>query len=51
MLSFDAEVLASSYALYNAAIWPAQAVALALGLVAVWFGVRPAVATAGSASC
>lgn len=36
MFPFDAEVLASSYALYNARIWPAQVVALAAALAAVW---------------
>ncbi|GAB4364496.1 MAG: hypothetical protein Kow00114_21230 [Kiloniellaceae bacterium] len=36
MFPFDAEVLASSYALYNERIWPAQAVALAAALAAVW---------------
>lgn len=41
MFPFDAEVLASSYALYNAAIWPAQIFALALALAAVWLTVSP----------
>ncbi|MGF1592447.1 MAG: DUF6064 family protein [Kiloniellaceae bacterium] len=41
MFPFDAEVLASSYALYNAAVWPAQAVALALALAAVWLAAAP----------
>jgi len=41
MFPFDVEVLDSSYALYNAAVWPAQAVALALALIAVWLSVWP----------
>ncbi|MGF1629949.1 MAG: DUF6064 family protein [Kiloniellaceae bacterium] len=41
MFPFDAEVLASSYALYNAAIWPAQVFALAIALAAVWLTVSP----------
>lgn len=41
MFPFDAEVLASSYARYNAAVWPAQAVALALALAALWLAVVP----------
>jgi len=41
MFPFDAEALDSSYALYNAAVWPAQAVALALALIAVWLSVWP----------
>jgi hypothetical protein len=41
MFPFDAEVLASSYALYNAAVWPAQVFALALALAAVWLSVSP----------
>jgi hypothetical protein len=34
-------VLASSYAFYNAAVWPAQAVALALALAAIWLAAAP----------
>lgn len=34
-------MLASSYALYNAAVWPAQAVALVLALAAVWLAASP----------
>jgi len=41
MFPFDAEVLASSHALYNAAVWPAQVVALAAALAAVWLAVSP----------
>ena len=41
MFPFDAEVLASSYALYNAAVWPAQVFALALALTAVWLTLSP----------
>jgi len=41
MFPFDAEVLASSYAQYNAAVWPAQAVALVLALAALWLAVEP----------
>lgn len=41
MFPFDAEVLASLYALYNAAVWPAPAVALGLALVALWLAVPP----------
>jgi hypothetical protein len=41
MFPFDAEVLASSYALYNAAVWPAQPVALALALAALWLAAAP----------
>lgn len=41
MFPFDAEVLASSHALYNAAVWPAQPVALALALAALWLAVVP----------
>ena len=41
MFPFDAEVLASSYADYNAAVWPAQAVALALALAVLWLVVAP----------
>ena len=41
MLPFDAEVLASSYTEYNAAIWPAQAVALLLALAALWLAAAP----------
>lgn len=41
MFPFDAEVLASAYAHYNAAIWPAQPFALALALTALWLAVAP----------
>lgn len=41
MFPFDAEVLASSHALYNAAVWPAPPVALALALAALWLAVVP----------
>lgn len=41
MFPFDAEVLASSYRLYNSALWPAQAVALAVALAALWLCVSP----------
>jgi hypothetical protein len=41
MFPFDAEVLASSYAQYNDAIWPAQIVALALALAVLWLCVSP----------
>jgi len=41
MFPFDAEVLASLYAQYNTAIWPAQAVALAAALTAVWLTLSP----------
>ena len=41
MFPYDAEVLASFYALYNAAVWPAQAIALALAVAALWLGVAP----------
>lgn len=41
MFPFDAEALAAFYASYNAAVWPAQAVALALALVAVWLSAAP----------
>lgn len=41
MFPFDAEVLASSHALYNAAIWPAQVVALAAALAALWLAISP----------
>ena len=41
MFPYDGEVLASIQAHYNAAIWPAQAVALALALVALWLAVPP----------
>lgn len=39
-------MLGSAYAQYNAAVWPAQAVALALALVAVWLSRRPGSARA-----
>src|SRR3546814_17783165 len=41
MFPYDAEVLASSYRLYNTAIWPAQPVALMLALAALWLAVAP----------
>ena len=41
MFPYDAEVLASFYALYNAAVWPAQAIALALAVAVLWLGVAP----------
>jgi hypothetical protein len=41
MFPFDAEVLAASYAIYNEAVWPAQPVALALALAALWLAVAP----------
>lgn len=41
MFAYDAEVLASFHALYNAAVWPAQPVALALALVVLWLAVPP----------
>src|SRR3546814_17247301 len=41
MLPFTADVLFSSIAAYNRAIWPAPAVALALGLVALGLAMRP----------
>lgn len=41
MFPFDAEVLASCHALYNAAIWPAQVVALAAALAVVWLAISP----------
>ena len=41
MFPFDAEVLGSIYAQYNAAVWPAQPVALLLALGAVWLSVTP----------
>lgn len=36
MLAFDAEVLDSFFALYNRAVWPAQILAVALALTALW---------------
>lgn len=41
MFPFDAEVLAATYAHYNAAVWPAQPVALLLALAALWLAVAP----------
>jgi len=41
MFPFDAEVLTSTYRLYNAAVWPAQPAALALALAALWLAVAP----------
>ena len=41
MFPFDAEVLSSGYAHYNAAVWPAQPFALALALAALWLAVAP----------
>lgn len=41
MFAYDGEVLTSFYAQYNAAVWPAQALALALALVALWLTVPP----------
>lgn len=41
MFPYDAEVLASSYAQYNTAIWPAQAVALVLALAILWLAAAP----------
>lgn len=41
MFPFDAEVLASSTAQYNAAVWPGQPIALALALAALWLAVTP----------
>ncbi len=41
MFPFDAEVLGSIYAQYNAAVWPAQPVALLLALGAIWLSVTP----------
>ena len=41
LFPYDAEVLGSIYAQYNAAVWPAQPVALLLALVAVWLCVPP----------
>ncbi|WP_340115684.1 DUF6064 family protein [Pelagibius sp. 7325] len=41
MFPFNAEVLASLYAQYNTAIWPAQVLALAAALIAVWLTLSP----------
>ena len=41
MLPFTSEVFLSQFAHYNAAIWPVQIVACALGLLAVAAVVRP----------
>lgn len=41
MFPFDAEVMAATYARYNAAVWPAQPVALLLALAALWLVVAP----------
>ena len=41
MFPFDAEALDAFYASYNTAVWPAQAVALALALAAVWLSAAP----------
>lgn len=41
MFPFDAEVLASFYGRYNAAVWPAQVAALVLALAALWLSLSP----------
>jgi len=41
MFPFDTEVLTSLYGRYNAEVWPAQVVALALALAAVWLSLAP----------
>lgn len=41
MFPFDAEVMAATYARYNAAVWPAQPIALLLALAALWLAVAP----------
>jgi hypothetical protein len=41
MLPFTAEILFSSFAQYNTALWPAHVVALALALAAVLLTLRP----------
>lgn len=41
MLPFTAEVLYSNLEQYNAAVWPAQVIALGLGLLAVFLALKP----------
>lgn len=41
MIPFDAETFSRLFAQYNAAIWPAQAGALVLGLTTLWLAVKP----------
>lgn len=41
MFPFDAEVMAATYTGYNAAVWPAQPVALLLALVVLSLAVVP----------
>jgi hypothetical protein len=41
MFPYDAEVLAAAYAQYNAAVWPAQLIALLLALAVLWLCVSP----------
>ena len=41
MIPFDAETLLRLHAHYNAAIWPGQIAAFALGLIAIWLVLKP----------
>lgn len=41
MFPYDAEVLAAGYAQYNAAVWPAQLIALLLALSVLWLCLTP----------
>lgn len=41
MIPFDAETFSRLFAQYNAAIWPAQAGALVLGLTTLWLAIKP----------
>ena len=41
MLAYTTEVFFSVFALYNAAIWPAQVIATALGVLVVLLSLRP----------